>query len=94
MSERTEDLEKRTEEQIVVREVTHLQASWAERERGAPGAFTFQLILDQGADEYVLLPSAGDADVLLQLFKSSAGAMFDRGRKVLMFRDISLEGGA
>jgi hypothetical protein len=40
MPERTEDLEKRTEDQIVVREVTHLQASWAERERGAPGAFT------------------------------------------------------
>jgi hypothetical protein len=90
MSEPTEDLEKRTEEKIVVREVTHLQASWAERERGEPGAFTFQLILDQGADEYVLLPSAEDAEVLLRLFQSSAGAMFDRGRKVLMFRDISL----
>jgi hypothetical protein len=90
MSQPTQDLEKRTEEQIVVREVTHLQASWAERERGASGAFTFQLILDQGADEYVLLPSAADVEVLLQLFKSSAGAMFDRGRKVLMFRDISL----
>jgi hypothetical protein len=90
MSERTEDLERRTEEQIVVREVTHVQASWAEQERGGPGVFTFQLILDQGADEYVLLPSADDAEVLLRLFKSSAGAMFDRGRKVLMFRDISL----
>jgi hypothetical protein len=90
MSERTEDREQRTEERIVVREVTHLQASWAERERGAPGALTFQLILDQGADEYVLLPSADDAEVLLRLFKASAGAMFDRGRKVLMFRDISL----
>jgi hypothetical protein len=90
MSDRTEDLERRTEEKIVVREVTHLQASWAERERGGAGAFTFQLILDQGADEYVLLPSADDAEVLLGLFKSSAGAMFDRDRKVLMFRDISL----
>jgi hypothetical protein len=90
MTERTNDLEQRTEEQILVREVTHLQASWVERDRGAPGTFTFQLILDQGAAEYVVLPSADDADVLLQLFKSSAGAMFDRGRKVLMFRDISL----
>jgi hypothetical protein len=90
MTERTNDLEKRTEEQILVREVTHLQASWVERERGAPGTFTFQPILDQGADEYIVLPSADDAEVLLQLFKSSAGAMFDRARKVLMFRDISL----
>jgi hypothetical protein len=86
----SEESEKRTEERIVVREVTHVQASWAERERGAPGTFTFQLILDQGADEYVLLPSADDAEVLLRLFTASAGAMFDRERKVLMFRDISL----
>lgn len=55
MTERTNDLEKRTEEQILVREVTHLQASWVERERGAPDTFTFQLMLDQGADEYIVL---------------------------------------
>ena len=86
----SEEREKFTEEQIFVRQVTHLQASWAERERGQAGAFTFQLILDQGVDEYILRPSAEDADVLLQLFKTSAGATFDRARKVLMFNDISI----
>jgi hypothetical protein len=90
MAERSDDLERRTEEQILVRQVTHVQASWAERERGEPGAFTFQLILDQGADEYVLRPSAEDAEVLLRLFQSSAGAMFDRARKLLMFSDLSI----
>src|SRR3712207_4005370 len=39
--------EKYTEEHVVVRQVTHIQASWAERERGKPGVFTLQLILDQ-----------------------------------------------
>jgi hypothetical protein len=29
--------EERTEQQITVREVIHMQASWTERERGAPG---------------------------------------------------------
>jgi hypothetical protein len=90
MAERSDDLERRTEEQILVRQVTHVQASWSERERGEPGAFTFQLILDQGADEYVLRPSAEDAEVLLRLFQSSAGAMFDRARKLLMFSDLSI----
>lgn len=90
MAERSDDLERRTEEQILVRQVTHVQASWAERERGEPGAFTLQLILDQGADEYVLRPSAEDAEVLLRLFQSSAGATFDRSRKVLMFSDLSI----
>ena len=90
MAERSDELEKRTEEQILVRQVTHVQASWAEQQRGEPGAFTFQLILDQGADEYVLRPSAEDAEVLLRLFETSTTATFDRGRKLLMFSDLSI----
>jgi len=90
MEEHAEAQERYTEEQLLVRKVTHLQASWAERERGKPGAFTFQLILDQGVDEYILRPSAEDADALLRLFKMSAGAMFDRARKVLIFNDVTI----
>ena len=90
MSEHSEELERHTEEQILVRQVTHLQASWTEQERGQPGAFTFQLILDQGADEYVLRPSADDAEVLLRLFEISTGATFDRARRLLMFSDLSI----
>ena len=70
--------EKLTEEQVLVRQVTHVQASWAERERGQAGAFTVQLILDQGVDEYILRHSAEDAQVLLKLFRISSGATFDR----------------
>jgi len=40
-----------TPEAIVVRQVTHYQTSWAESEAGAPGVFSVQLILDQGAAE-------------------------------------------
>ncbi len=83
--------EQRTEEQIQVRQVTHVQASWTEQERGAPGAFTFQLILDEGADEYVIRPTADDADVLLQLFERGGTAMFDLERRVLMFGNIRLD---
>jgi hypothetical protein len=72
--------EQRTEEQIQVRQVTHVQASWTEQDRGGDGAFTFQLILDNGADEYVLRPTAEDADT----------AMFDLERKVLMFNNLTI----
>jgi hypothetical protein len=82
--------EQRTEEQIQVRQVTHVQASWTEQDRGGDGAFTFQLILDNGADEYVLRPTAEDADVLLRLFKRSDTAMFDLERKVLMFNNLTI----
>ena len=78
-----------TERQIKVRQVTHVQASWTEQERGAPGAFTLQLILDNGADEYILRPNANDAQVLLQLFDHSKQLMFDLERKVLMFGNVS-----
>ncbi len=84
-------VEQRTEDAIVVRQVTHLQASWTERERGAPGAFTFQLILDNGVDEYVIQPTADDTDVLLELFTRSEGATFDLERKVLMFTNLATD---
>ncbi len=81
--------EERTEDQIQIRQVTHVQASWTEGERGAPGAFTLQLILDNGVDEYVLRPTAEDAEVLLHLLGASDGATFDLGRKVLIFNNVS-----
>ena len=87
-----ERLEQRTEQQIQVRQVTHVQASWTEQERGEPGAFTFQLILDEGVDEYVLRPTADDADVLLALLQRSDSATFDSERKVLMFNRLSIGG--
>ena len=90
MQERSEQQERHTEEQVLVRQVTHLQASWAELERGGPGAFTIQLVLDQGVDEYILRPSAEDAESLLRLFTMSSYATFDRARKVLIFNDVAI----
>ncbi len=84
-------MEQITERKILIREVTQVQASWTETERGAPGAFTLQLILDNGADEYVLRPTADDAGVLLQLIQRSDQAVFDLERKVLIFGSISVD---
>jgi len=84
-------VEQQTEQRILIREVTQVQASWTEAERGAPGAFTLQLILDHGADEYVLRPTAEDSDVILKLIKRSDKAMFDLDRKVLIFGSISVD---
>lgn len=79
------------ERQIQVRQVTHVQASWTEEDRGGPGAFTLQLILDHGADEYVLRPTAADADVLVKLLARSKNATFDLERKVLVFANLAIE---
>ncbi len=82
--------EQHTEEQITVRQVTDVHANWSEQERGAPGKFSFQLILDNGAEEYAIRPPAEDSDVLMDLFKKSDTIYFDMGRQVLIFGNISL----
>ena len=81
---------KISERQIKVREVTHVQASYAEPQQGEGGIFTLQLILDNGAEEYILQPQSEDADILLELLKLSDNAHFDMERKVLMFGNLKV----
>ncbi len=82
--------ERNVEQQITVRQVTDVHANWSEQERGAPGKFSFQLILDNGAEEYAIRPPAEDSDVLMDLFERSETIYFDMGRQVLIFGNISL----
>jgi len=87
-----ETREQRLEEAIQVRQVTDYQASWTERERGAPGAFTFQLILDDGAEEYVLQPNVKDMKVIQDLLNTAGSVFFDLERKVLIPNDLPTGG--
>lgn len=84
------EAERQTEQAIKVRQVTQVHANWNEEERGAPGKFSFQLILDNGADEYVLRPTAEDADVLTDMLENTGTLYFDTERGVLIFGDISV----
>lgn len=81
------------EQNVEARRVTNVHASWTEGpEDGAPGAFTVQLILSDGAEEYVLQPTADDAKVQLKLLQKSDTTYFDIGRKVLIPSRVSLGG--
>jgi hypothetical protein len=84
--------EPNVESTIKVRQVTNVHANWSEEERGAPGKFSYQLILDNGAEEYAIRPPAEDADVLIELFKQTDRIFFDTERKVLIFGNIPLGG--
>ncbi len=79
-----------TERQIKVRQVTHFQPTWTEHAPGAAGTFTIQLILDHGAEEYVLRATADDTDVLVDLLAEGEDIYFDLERKVLMFGNRSV----
>ncbi len=74
-----------TQDDVKVREVTHYQRSWTGSEPGAPGTFTLQLILDQGARESMLRLTAEDADVLKDLLQREERVYFDIERQVLLF---------
>ena len=82
--------EQNTEQNIMVRQVTDVHANWSEQERGAPGKFSFQLILDNGAEKYAIRPDAEDADVLVELFNLTDKLYFDMSRQVLIFGNVPL----
>ncbi len=85
--------EQNVERNIQVRRVSDVQASWTEGpERGAPGSFTIQLILDDGAEEYIVAPTAEDAKVHIELIRRAGTVYFDLTNKVLIPSNISLGG--
>jgi hypothetical protein len=90
VAERHPAPERSVEQQSTGSKVTNLHAHWSEQERGEPGKFSFQLILDNGAEEYAIRPPAEDSDVLMDLFRRSDTVYFDMGRQVLIFGNISL----
>ncbi len=80
--------EQRTEEAIKVRQVTEVHGNFNEEERGDPGKFSLQFILDNGADEYVLRPTAEDARTLMLMIDEAESMYFDTERRVLILRDL------
>lgn len=70
---------------IIVRQLSHYQFSWVAGEPGAPGAWTLQLVLDQGAWEEVLTIDADDADNLQDLLSTADTVYYDVRRRALLF---------
>jgi hypothetical protein len=82
--------EQHTEQAIKVRQVTDVHANWSTQERGEPGKFSYQLILDDGAEEFVIRVPAEDAKVLRDLFHDAEDTIyFDMEREVLIFGAIT-----
>ena len=70
--------EQRTESAIKVRQVTDIHANWSKQGELEHGKFSYQLILDDGAQEIVIMPTADDADTIY----------WDTEREVLIFGKI------
>ena len=74
-----------TDDSIKVRQLTHYQFSWIAGEAESPGAWTLQLVLDEGAWEEVLTIDADDADNLQDLLSTADTVFYDVERRTLMF---------
>ena len=74
-----------TDDTIQVRQVNHYQFTWVAGEVEAPGTWTLQLVLDQGAWEEVVTVNAEDADVLQDLLSTAGSVYYDVARQTLMF---------
>lgn len=74
-----------TDDSIQVRQVNHYQFTWVAGEAQAPGTWTLQLVLDEGAWEEVVTLHADDADVLQDLLAAADTVYYDIARRTLMF---------
>ena len=83
MHEQTEDL-------IHVRKVTDVHANWSAQDRGEPGKFSLQLVLDGGAEEYLVRPPAADVKALLKLLVDSESVYVDTSRGIVIVNDVKL----
>ena len=80
--------EQNTEQQIQVRQVTDVHANWSNQGELEDGKFSYQLILDNGAEEAVIMPSPESAEVLRDLIKDAQTLYWDKTNEVLIFGTI------
>ena len=73
---------------IKVRQVTNVHANWSAQGTGEPGKFSFQLVLDNGAEEYLVMPAVLGAKVFLKLVEDSEVIYVDTERGVVIFNGV------
>ncbi|CAA9423108.1 MAG: hypothetical protein AVDCRST_MAG37-77 [uncultured Rubrobacteraceae bacterium] len=80
--------EQNTEQQIQVRQVTDVHANWSNQGEQNDGKFSYQLILDDGAEEAIIMPSAEAAEALRDLIQDAETVYWDKQNEVLVFSKI------
>ena len=80
--------EQNTESAIKVRQVTDVHSNWSSQGPLQDGKFSYQLILDNGAEESLIMPTAQDAKLLRDLFQDANSIYWDTEKEVLIFGKI------
>jgi hypothetical protein len=77
-----------TEQATRVRQVTDIHANWSSQGSLENGKFTYLLILDNEAEEALIMPTADDAKVLRDLIHDADTIYWDLDKEVLVFGNI------
>ena len=81
--------EQHTEGTIKVRQVTDVHSNWSNQGPLEQGKFSFQLILDNGAEEALIMPTAEDGKLLRDLIHDADTLYWDMENEVLIFGKIA-----
>ena len=81
--------EQQTESAIKVRQITDVHANWSSQGPLEDGKFSYQLILDNGAQEALIMPTADDAKVLRDLIHDAEAVYWDADKEVIIFGKIN-----
>jgi hypothetical protein len=78
-----------SEQTIKVRQVTDVHSNWSSQGPMENGKFCYQLILDNGAEEALVMPTAEDGKLLRDLIHDADTIYWDTEREVLIFGKIA-----
>ena len=80
--------EQNTEQTVMVRQVTDVHSNWSNQGPLEQGKFSYQLILDDGAEEVLIMPTAEDGKLLRDLIHDADTLYWDTQNQVLVFGKI------
>ena len=80
--------EQHTEQTIKVRQITDVHANWSSQGPLENGKFSYQLILDNGAEEALIMPTADDAKVLRDLIHDAEALYWDTEKEIIIFAAV------
>ena len=81
--------EQHTEQAIKIRQVTDVHANWSSQGPLEDGKFSYQLILDNGVQEALIMPTVDDAKVLRDLIHDADAIYWDAEKEVIIFGKIN-----
>jgi hypothetical protein len=68
----------------MVRQVTDVHSNWSNQGALETGKFSYQLILDDGAEEVLIMPTAEDGKLLRDLIHDADTLYWDTQNEVLV----------